>query len=296
VTSMATPRVVLVTRRTEYDELIARHGTRGQADFFLRSRGQSLDVLLARHHALDAARHAVLAAIPVQWRRGQAERDELARFVFGPDDIVVAIGQDGLVANVAKYLDGQPVIGVNPMGGGGALVPHPCAAVADLLADIAGGRAAYLDRAMVEARTDDGQQLRALNEIFVGHASHQSARYDLSVGATQESQSSSGVIAGTGTGASGWCASIQRAVAPDLPLPAPADRSLAWFVREAWPSASTGTALAYGILGRSEALCATARSEELVIFGDGIESDRLLLSWGQGVRISLSESVLRTVK
>ena len=243
---MATPRVVLVTRRTEYDELIARHGTRGQADSFLRSREQSLDVLLARHHALDAARHAVLAAIPVQWRRGQAERDELARFVFGPDDIVVAIGQDGLVANVAKYLDGLPV-------------------------------------------------MRALNEIFLGHASHQSARYDLSVGATHESQSSSGVIAGTGTGASGWCASIQRAVAPDLPLPAPEDRSLAWFVREAWPSASTGTALTYGILGGTDALCATALAEELVIFGDGIESDRLLLSWGQGVRISLSESVLRTV-
>ena len=41
MTSMATPRVVLVTRRTEYDELIARHGTRGQADFFLRSRGNT---------------------------------------------------------------------------------------------------------------------------------------------------------------------------------------------------------------------------------------------------------------
>lgn len=41
-------------------------------------------------------------------------RGDLDRFLFEPDDIVLALGQDGLVANVAKYLDGQPVIGSNP--------------------------------------------------------------------------------------------------------------------------------------------------------------------------------------
>ena len=38
-----TPRVVLVHRRTELTELVARHGTRGQAAFFLRSRGRDVD-------------------------------------------------------------------------------------------------------------------------------------------------------------------------------------------------------------------------------------------------------------
>ena len=37
----------------------------------------------------------------------------LARFLFEPGDVVIVVGQDGLVANVAKYLDGQPVIGIN---------------------------------------------------------------------------------------------------------------------------------------------------------------------------------------
>ena len=54
------------------------------------------------------------AAIPLDWRRAVAERNDLDRFVFGPEDVVIAVGQDGLVANVAKYLDGQPVIGINP--------------------------------------------------------------------------------------------------------------------------------------------------------------------------------------
>ena len=42
-------------------------------------------------------------------------RGDLDRFLFEPDDLVVIVGQDGLVANVSKYLDGQPVVGINPI-------------------------------------------------------------------------------------------------------------------------------------------------------------------------------------
>ena len=47
-------------------------------------------------------------------RRTQIDRDDLERFLFAEDDLVIVVGQDGLVANVAKYLRGQPVLGVNP--------------------------------------------------------------------------------------------------------------------------------------------------------------------------------------
>ena len=52
--------------------------------------------------------------MPADWRQALVRRADLDRFLFGPEDVVVAVGQDGLVANVAKYLDGQPVLGVNP--------------------------------------------------------------------------------------------------------------------------------------------------------------------------------------
>src|SRR2546426_11367378 len=42
------------------------------------------------------------------------DRAFLPNFVFAPDDTVVTLGQDGLVANTLKYLEGQPVVGVNP--------------------------------------------------------------------------------------------------------------------------------------------------------------------------------------
>ena len=42
------PRAVLVHRTTEYEELIARHGTHGQAAFFLSSRGREIDEVAGR--------------------------------------------------------------------------------------------------------------------------------------------------------------------------------------------------------------------------------------------------------
>src|SRR5215468_1139693 len=129
------PRVVVISRRSELDELLARHGTRAAAAYFLRQRGRDLDEVTARHTALHDALTEVGAAIPADWRRGQADREDLPRFLFAPEDIVVAVGQDGLVANVAKYLDEQPVIGVNPepARNPGVLVRHRAEAVGALL-------------------------------------------------------------------------------------------------------------------------------------------------------------------
>src|SRR5690349_7169339 len=107
------PRVVVVSRRSELDELLIRHGTRAAAGYFLSQRDRSLDEVTDRHTALQKALASVNAAVPSDWRRGNVDRDDLSRFLFAPEDIVITVGQDGLVSNVAKYLSGQPVVGVN---------------------------------------------------------------------------------------------------------------------------------------------------------------------------------------
>ena len=108
------PRIVVVARSTEYAALLARHGTREQARFFLETRERSIDEVEARDASQSSALTAVAGAIPVEWRRARVERSDLDRFLFEPRDIVVTVGPSGLVANVAKYLDGQPVVGINP--------------------------------------------------------------------------------------------------------------------------------------------------------------------------------------
>lgn len=282
------PRVVVVSRRSELDELLIRHGTIAAAAYFLRQRGRDLDEVMARHEALQAALTTVGGVVPPAWRRGLVTRDDLPRFLFAPEDVVVAVGQDGLVANVAKYLDGQPVIGVDPEPGRnpGILVRHTADAVAGLLR---GGEYTTKDLTMVAATLDDGQELIGLNEVYIGHPTHQSSRYLLSTSdGRAERQSSSGVVVGTGTGATGWCASIarQRADSPDLP--GPEEPALCWFVREAWPSPATGVALTSGRLVAGDALEVTSEGERGVVFADGVETDHLTLAWGQRVTIGIS--------
>lgn len=293
------PRVVVVHRRTELDSLLDQHGTRGQAEFFLRSRGRTLDDVQLRHDHQVAALAAASAAIPVDWRRGGVEREDLPRFVFEPGDLLVVVGQDGLVANAARYLDGQPVIGVDPEPGRNpaVLVRHQPGGLARTLATTVAGTGATETRTMAHAQLDDGQALDTLNEVYVGHPTHQSARYRLAVdGAGEwERQSSSGLIASTGTGATGWAASISRDRGRPVDLPGPADATLAWFVREAWPSPATGTSLTAGVLDAGGQLQVVVESNELVVFGDGQESDRLTATWGQCVTIGVSQRALTLV-
>jgi len=298
------PRVVLVHRETELEELAVRHGTPQQAAFFLQQRGRSLDTVRHGQIAQQTALDIVAAAIPADWRRGEVERGDLARFVFGPEDIVVAVGQDGLVANVAKYLDGQPVIGIDPdpRRNVGVLVRHPPEAIAGLLAEAVSSRGRAPGpgsrtelRSMVRITTDDGQSLLALNEIYVGQATHQSARYTVRVpDGRAERQSSSGVLVGTGTGATGWCRSVWLERRSALTLPEPTGRTLCWFVREAWPSPATGTELTEGSLAADQELVLTAESD-LVVFGDGIESDFVPVTWGQNATLTVADRQLRLV-
>ena len=294
--STLTPRIVVVSRRSELDELLARHGTLGAAAYFLRQRGLDLADVTARHEALRATLTEVGAAVPADWRRGHVERADLPRFLFAPEDIVVAVGQDGLVANVAKYLNGQPVIGVDPEPGRnpGVLARHRAAALPARLRAAAGDGRGGEQRTMVVARLDDGQELYGLNEVYIGHAGHQSARYVLTApGGGRERQSSSGLIVGTGTGATGWCASIARERGAAPPLPAPDEPALCWFVREAWPSPATGVTQTSGRLPAGAELELASESERLVVFADGLESDALELSRGQRVRITVADRKLR---
>ncbi|MCX5051674.1 MULTISPECIES: hypothetical protein [unclassified Streptomyces] len=295
------PRAVLVHRTTEYQELVAHHGTHGQAAFFLSSRGRDIEEVAERDRRTRRTLADVASAIPLTWRQSRVERADLDRFLFAPEDVVVVVGQDGLVANAAKYLAGQPVVGIDtdPGRNPGVLVRHRPGDAAALLP--AALTSAVDELTMVEAVADDTQRIVALNEIYLGAAGHQTARYRLGLeddGGVVEAQASSGVLVGTGTGATGWIRSVWQergAALASLSLPRPTDDRLLWFVREAWPSPATGTSLVAGELSASAGLHLTVESERLIAFGDGIEADALQLTWGQSVRVGVAGTSLRLV-
>src|SRR5262245_25836202 len=107
-------KLILVTRRTRLEELIDRFNTRGQAKFYIEHAGG--DFLEyereheAYHRSLDRLRRDLDFGIP----RQVLDRSLVPTVMFGARDLVVTLGQDGLVANVAKYALGQPIVAVNP--------------------------------------------------------------------------------------------------------------------------------------------------------------------------------------
>lgn len=294
--SATTPRAVFVTRETDYELLIARHATRDQARFFLETRGQKIEDLEARHAQFGETLRRARSSVSTDWRQTVVKRADFDRFLFAPEDVVIAVGQDGLVANVAKYLDGQPVLGINPAPNqyDGVLVRLNVAALGNALYAVLHSDAAIELRTMVQATTDSGERLLALNEIFVGHRSHQSARYTIADGAEHEDHSSSGLIVASGTGATGWARSIMEATDTHFDLD-PQERAIAYFVREPFPSVATGTSLRAGKLTGS-ALDVTSRMNDGgTIFADGMEKDFLRFDWGQRISIAAADRSLKLV-
>jgi len=290
------PRVVFVTRETDYELLIARHGTREQARFFLEARGQRIEDVEAPHRAFAAALRTARAATPADWRQTLVVRSDFDRFLFAPEDIVVAVGQDGLVANVAKYLQGQAVLGINPAPDryDGVLVRHAPTRLKGLLPATAARGVKVQRRTMVEAQLDNGDSLLALNEIFIGHRSHQSARYQIRDGDTAENHSSSGLIVASGTGMTGWARSILEATGKRMALK-PEDPAVAYLVREPFPSVATRTGLQAGRIDATPLRVTSRMGDGGVIFADGIEQDFAVFEWGRTVTVRAADRALNLV-
>lgn len=302
MTSSTQPRVVLVTRRTRLEELVVRHNTLAQARFYIEHLGDDFTDYLKENEAYAASLRVVVEALEGWGRYQLVDRLMLPNFVFAPDDIVVALGQDGVVANTLKYLDGQPVLGVNPDPArwDGVLLPFEPGQLPDLLPPVAQGRRPIRAVTMAQARLGDRQVIRAVNDLFIGPRSHTSALYDLEHAGRRESQSSSGLIVSTGLGSTAWMKSVvagslaisgaygARPARPYAPLAWEA-QELVFAVREPFPTRGTGTSLVHGRIGRGQCLTIRSRMPDSgVIFSDGIESDFLRFTAGMTATIDIA--------
>ncbi len=297
-------RLVLVTRRSRLDELVARFNTVSQAQFYVEHLGADFGDYEREHQTgLEAARRTreILGGLG---RLHSIDRAFLPNYLFGPNDLVVALGQDGLVANTLKYLGGRPLIGVNPDPArwDGVLLPFQVGDLSRIVPEaIAGGRKT---RAVTFARAslNTGESLLAVNDLFIGAKTHVSARYQISLGGKSEQHSSSGVIISTGLGSSGWLKSIRHGAsvlagrkpqATDFPWE---KSELVFSVREPFPSRTTQAALVGGkVTPRSPLVLTSAMAENGVIFSDGMESDFLVFNSGTTATVEVLPEAGRLV-
>jgi len=304
---MTERKIVLVTRETRLDDLIFRYNTLNQARFYIEHLGADFTDYLTEDQTYKASVSEARSVLGRLGRVQELHRNHLPGFVFGDDDIVVVLGQDGLVANTLKYLTTQPVTGVNPDPGrwDGILLPFQVPDLGLIIPEVLSGKRETTAITMAEARLQDGQRLLAVNDLFIGASSHVSARYSISVDGQREDHSSSGVIVSTGLGATGWLKSIITGAAGivstisgtplDLGSSPPLDwnaRALFYSVREPFPSQTTAASMVFGKITEQESMALESRMPgHGVIFSDGVESDYLQFNSGMTARIAVADQV-----
>jgi len=291
-------KLVVVMRRTRLEELVERFNTRGQAQFYVERSGGDFSEYQEEHdayqRALDRVRRELDLGLPCQY----LDRALVPTYLFGRGDLVVTLGQDGLVANTAKYAGRQPIIGVNPDPArfDGILLPFAPAEVGHAVRTALEGRAASRAVTLAEAALKDGQRLLAFNDLFIGARTHVSARYRIEAQGVSEAQSSSGVLVATGAGSTGWMSSVfNMAGGVTRFAGGTAGRSvqLGWedprllfAVREPFVSRHSSAQLVAGILEPgAELVLHSLMPSGGVIFSDGMEADFLHFSTGAVARV-----------
>ena len=295
-------KIIVINRKTRLDDLLYRHNTIEQAQFYVESMGADFDDYIIEDRIYKQSLISAETTLSTIGRVQLLERSFLPNFIFGKDDLIVVIGQDGLVANTIKYISGQPVIAVNPdpNRNDGILLPFKVDGLDTIVNDVIGDNYSSKEITMAKAELSDGQSLLAVNDFFVGPERHTSARYKLEVEGLSEFQSSSGVIVSTGLGSSGWFKSIltgATSVAQVLGSTKPDSLimngfswdsdALYYTVREPFPSKATGTDLVFGeFTTQSNFNITSAMPSEGVIFSDGILDDAITFNSGVNVKIS----------
>lgn len=317
-------KIILVVRETRLEELKARFNTVSQARFYVEQLGGDFNDYEQEDAAYRRAVEQAQQQLGLLGRVQLVHRSFIPNFVFGPEDIAVAVGQDGLVANTMKYLDGQPLIGVNPdrKRYDGQLLPFVVDDLPKIVPEVFRRVRPAKSVTMAKASMNNGQTMYAVNDLFIGPKSHGSARYTINHNGQAERQSSSGVIVSTGLGSTGWFSSLiagargvssalntnftvaaadgQKAlweeatpsvIAPGKKLRFPWDAGHLFFtVREPFPSKTSGTEIVFGKVSAEHPLALESHMPERgVIFSDGVEMDFLEFNAGAKAEIAVAE-------
>ncbi len=318
------PRITIVTRETRMKGLLKRWSTKGMMEFsFKRARMaaavQSGDMSLADSiqaqgedadfedlQEEDQTYQNSVTYLTKELDFGMPvhviDRAYVPTYDFGLCQAVIVVGQDGLVANTAKYVGDVPIVGVNPDPArfDGVLLPFQLNSARGAVSRVLNRQAKTRSVTLAEVTLHDGQSMLAFNDLFIGVKSHVSARYQIRIGESVEAQSSSGVLVSTGAGSTGWMSSVfnmAAGVASSLGVATPPkpktlawdDPKLLWVVREPFISRTSSASLVAGLLNEGTHMEIQSMTPTGgVIFSDGIEQDFLEFNSGTIARIGVA--------
>jgi hypothetical protein len=299
---------IIVKNKTPLELLIERFNTKAQAKFYIERAGGSFEDYEIEHNNFHKALAIVQKQLSSVIKNKIIDRSFLPAFMFSEKQLILVVGQDGLVANAAKYVNGLPILAINPdpKRYDGVLLPFNPEDFIMGVTKVIQGKGQIKSVSLAEARLNDGQRLLAFNDLFIGASTHVSARYTIEFGQKKELHSSSGVIVSTKSGSTGWMSSIlnmANGVQQFLTKENNEKRQLnfgedelMFAVREPFKSVRTQVGITAGILqGGKSLILESHMPNNGIIFSDGIESDFLQFASGNIVSIGIAEETAKLV-
>jgi NAD kinase len=297
-------KIIIVHRPTRLDSLVAKFNTRQQAKFYVEHLNADFSDYELEHEVyyseLDKLSKISQQIGNVQllgWKY-------LPNFMFGKKDLVITIGQDGLVANTLKYLDDQKLIGINPDFNrwDGLLSQFSVDESELIIKQTLNDESVIKQVTKAKVQLSDNQTLYAVNDFFIGVKNHSSARYSITVDNSVEHQSSSGIIVSTPLGRSGWMKSVlagasgitnkltkQTKVIKEKSTSDWSKNQLTFAVREPFPSINTSTNMVFGTIKSDTQFSIESKmGENGFIFSDGIQEDYLDFNYSVVANISVA--------
>lgn len=306
---MSIEYAIIVKNKTRLEALNERLNTKAQSKFYIERSGGNFEDYEKEHDTFHEAFNKLQTRLSKVIKNKTIDRSFVPSYIFSENNLIVVIGQDGLVANTAKYSRGVPIIAVNPdkKRYDGILLPFDVDNFLPAVERVLTGNFPSRVMRFAEAKLNDGQRLLAFNDLFIGASSHASARYKIAYKNRNEEHSSSGLIVSTAAGSTGWLSSVFNMAygiaglyEPNLQPKRPQlnDQELLFAVREPFKSVRTQTDISVGILNAQikltvESLMPTGG----VIFSDGMESDFLRFNSGAIATIGVApETALMVIK
>jgi NAD kinase len=305
---MSIEYAIIVRNKTRLETLIERFNTKAQAKFYIEHSGGNFEDYEKEHEKFHNSLSLVQRQLSKVIKNKIVDRSFLPSYLFNEKQVVVTIGQDGLVANTAKYVNELPIVAINPDSEryDGVLLPFRPENFIPAIENIINNRFQVKETFFAEATLNDSQRLLAFNDLFIGASTHISARYKISFNKKTEEHSSSGIIVSTKAGSTGWLSSIfnmtfgmHRFIKHKDEKPSYADlkdNQLMFAVREPFASKKSQTGIQAGIItGQNKLIIESFMPNSGVIFSDGIENDFLKFNSGSIATIRTAKEKARLV-
>jgi len=304
---MSVEYAIIVKNKTRLESLIERFNTKAQAKFYIERLGGNFEDYEIEHDIFQYSLNSLQTQLSKVIKHKTLDRVFMPNFIFSENHLIVVIGQDGLVANTAKYSKGIPIVAVNPdkQRYDGILLPFDTSNFIEGVESVVSNHYESKTMRFAEALLNDGQRLLAFNDLFIGASTHISARYKISYNNKVEEHSSSGLIVSTPAGSTGWLSSIfnmaygvagmfEKNLKPKRPKLR--DNELLFAVREPFQSIRTQTGITAGIIKNQNRLTIESLMPTSgVIFSDGIESDFLKFTSGSIATIGIAKETAKIV-